>query len=165
MKSVNGVENIHCKNASDNGQKAFVLWQEVLLAYVMPSIMAGIGGLFTSDVALSIRACTTIGGASALFALLIGLWLQKRGNFRSWIVFEHKTRVVGLFSVIGFLFGLIAASILFGLLEFFIQSQQISALNFVWIDLPLSATIACTLVAWRWKCVIHNNVQNGGDKK
>lgn len=158
MKTINEVEDIHQENS-------FILWQEVLLAFVMPTIMAGIGGLFTSDVSLSIRACTSIGGSSAIIAWVIGLWFQKRGIYKSRIAFGHYSIIVALFLSIGLLLGLIGAWITFTVMNSFIQHQQLNAFYFLWIDLPLSSTIASGLIAWRWKYSIHKKIHSGGVKK
>lgn len=40
--------------AARSARKAFVLWQEVCMAYVSPTVMASIGGLITADKNLQI---------------------------------------------------------------------------------------------------------------
>lgn len=73
MKYPNPTDDAYGIKTVGSRKKPFALWREVVMAYAAPAIMAGIGGLVTSDRGLQIGALTTIGGASALMALIIGL--------------------------------------------------------------------------------------------
>ncbi|MEU2632479.1 hypothetical protein ABZ641_36665, partial [Kitasatospora sp. NPDC007106] len=56
----------------------FVLWREVLAAYAMPAVTAGIGGAVTRQPHLVAAALTTIGGTSALVAAALGAVLRRQ---------------------------------------------------------------------------------------
>src|SRR5690349_4595239 len=56
----------------------FVLWREVLVAYVMPAATAGTGGALSGQPQLVTAALTTIGGTSALVAAALGAVLRRR---------------------------------------------------------------------------------------
>lgn len=73
MKYPNQSDDVYGIKAVGSKKKTFVLWREVVMAYAAPAIMAGIGGLVSANRGLQIGALTTIGGASALMALMIGL--------------------------------------------------------------------------------------------
>ncbi|QOT01295.1 hypothetical protein JNUCC42_09300 [Brevibacterium sp. JNUCC-42] len=166
MKYPDKTKSIYAIKAARSDAKTFVLWREVVMAYVSPAIMAGVGGLVTADRQLQIGALTTIGGSSALVALMIGLWLQRLGGHKRWIIGAPHLAVVGMFALAGASFGLFAAWVTSGLLEIFYPSHHLAWLGRVWIDFPLSATIACTLVTWRWRFTITNNFSsNGGDRR
>ncbi|GED69226.1 hypothetical protein BRE01_29280 [Brevibacillus reuszeri] len=167
MNNMNGskkVESTYAMRASRSQAKNFVLGREVLMAYISPAIMAGIGGLITADRNLQIGALTTIGGTSALVALLLGLWLQSRGRQYRWIMQKPHLAVVGMFALAGVSIGLIAAWTTTSLVNQFYPNHQFALLSRVWTDFPLSATIASTLIAWRWRLAT-KPLQNGGMKQ
>ncbi|AET62098.1 hypothetical protein HPL003_26930 [Paenibacillus terrae HPL-003] len=105
----NQTDGVYEIKSAGSGTKTFVLWREVVMAYVSPAIMAGIGGLVTADKGLQLGALTTIGGTSAFLALMLGLWLRSRGGHKGWIIGAPHLVVVGLFALVGAIFGLFAA--------------------------------------------------------
>ncbi|MFB7620241.1 hypothetical protein [Kitasatospora sp. NPDC056181] len=128
----------------------FVLWREVLAAYAMPAVTAGLGGAVTRQPQLVAAALTTIGATSALVAAALGATLRRR---------PVRTRpartpralaaaVLGLAAAaLGLAAGLAAARWL----------PQVPALaHSPWprrlpVDLPLSSAIAATVTTWRWR--------------
>ncbi|MFI5532176.1 hypothetical protein ACIA8O_26950 [Kitasatospora sp. NPDC051853] len=63
---------------SSDAPAPYVLWKEVLPAYVMPAVMAGAGGLASGQPQLVVAALTTIGGTSALVAGTLTVALHRR---------------------------------------------------------------------------------------
>lgn len=145
--------------------KTFVLWRQVLMAYVSPAVMAGIGGWITGDKGLQFAALTTIGGASAVMAWMLGLWLRNRGGHTRWIVRIPRLVVVGMFAVAGALVGLFAAGVTSGLAEILMPNNPWSWVDRVWIDFPLSGFIASTIVTWRWRLAVTTNSTFKGEDK
>ncbi|WP_025720846.1 hypothetical protein, partial [Paenibacillus sp. 1-18] len=112
----------------------------------------------TADKGLQIGALTTIGGASAFLALMLGLWLRGRGvHNRRWIIGAPHLVVVGMLALMGATFGLFAAWATSGLLEIMIPSNHLAWVSRVWIDFPLSGFIASTIVTWRWRLAVTTN--------
>lgn len=165
MKYQNRTENVYDVKATGSDAKTFVLWREVVMAYAAPAIMAGIGGLITADRTLQLGAWTTIGGASALVAWMLGLWLRRRGGHKRWIIKAPHLIVVGVFALMGTLLGLFAAWATSGLLEIFNLTKHLAWFGRVWTDFPLSATIASTIVTWRWRRIVTTNFSFGGDRR
>ncbi|WP_327673415.1 hypothetical protein [Kitasatospora sp. NBC_00458] len=134
----------------DGTHQPFVLWREVLVAYAMPAVMAGAGGLATGQRQLLIAAATTIAGTSAVVAALVGARLRKRPA-GSWMA--HAPRVL-----IALGFGLCAAAVGFALgwsgahwlprIPALADSPWPARLQ---LDLPVSAAIAATMITWRWR--------------
>ncbi|MFJ2778718.1 MULTISPECIES: hypothetical protein [unclassified Kitasatospora] len=128
----------------------FVLWREVLVAYAMPAVMAGIGGIATRRPELMIAAGTTIAGTSAAVAALVGSRLRRRPA-RSWTV-----RVPRILLAAGFGLGAAALGLLLGWsgahwlpgIPALAASPWPGRLRF---DLPVSAAIAATMITWRWR--------------
>ena len=146
-------------------EKGFVLWREVLMAYVSPAVMAGIGGLITGDRSLQIAALTTIGGTSALIAWLLGLWLRKRGRSKRWVVGPPRLLVVIMFAIICASLGFFAAWVTNRVPDMVGLSDYSLWFDRVWIDFPLSGTIASTIMTWRWRRAFDKNYTlNGGDR-
>ncbi|GFZ77755.1 hypothetical protein GCM10008018_24240 [Paenibacillus marchantiophytorum] len=157
MEYPNQTDGAYEIKSGGSGAKGFVLWREILMAYVSPAIMAGIGGLVTADKGLQLGALTTIGGTSALVAWMLGLWLRSRGVHKRWISGAPHLVVVGLFALMGAMFGLFAAWATSGLLEIMIPSNDLAWVGRVWIDFPLSGFIASTIVIWRWRLAVTTN--------
>lgn len=153
----NKTEILYDIKAAGSGAKTFVLWREVVMAYVSPTIMAGIGGLITADKGLQLAALTTIGGTSALIALMLGLWLRIRGGRKRWLVAAPHSVVVGLFALMGAMLGLCAAWATSNLLGIIIPIDNLAWVDRVWIDFPLSGVIASTIVTWRWRLAAKTN--------
>lgn len=146
-------------------KKTFVLWREVAMAYAAPAIMAGIGGLATADRSLQIGALTTIGGGSALMALLIGLLLRSRVGHIRWVIGAPHLVVVGVFALAGSSFGLYAAWVTSGLLEIMIPSNHLAWFDRIWIDFPVSGFIVGTIVTWRWRLAVTTNFSSKRRRK
>ncbi|WP_282943172.1 hypothetical protein [Paenibacillus sp. RC67] len=138
-------------SAIKSNTNAFVLWREVLMAYVSPAVMAGLGGLITADRNLQIGALTTIGGASAIMAWLLGLWLRSKGGDVRWMIRMPRIVAVTMFAIIGASLGLLTAWATLGLLEMVLSYAQWDWIQRVWFDFPLSGAIACTIMTWRWR--------------
>lgn len=158
-------EGLYDIKTADSGAKTFVLWREVVMAYASPAIMAGIGGLVTADKGLQIGALTTIGGASAFIALMLGLWLRSRGGHKRWIICTPHLVVVGMFALMGAAFGLFAAWTTSNLLGIIIPMDNLTWVDRVWIDFPLSGVIASTIVTWRWRLAVTTNFSSKGEDK
>jgi hypothetical protein len=157
MKYQNQTDDVYGIKAVGSKKKTFVLWREVVMAYIAPAIMAGIGGVVSADRGLQIAALTTIGGASALMALMIGLLLRSRVGHLRWVIGAPHLVVVGLFAMAGSLFGLYAAWVASVVVENMIPSIHLAWVDRVWIDFPLSGFIASTIVTWRWRLAVTTN--------
>ncbi|WP_157128172.1 hypothetical protein [Brevibacillus parabrevis] len=134
--------------------KAFVLWREVMMAYLSPAVMAGIGGLLTADKGLQIGALTTIGGTSALVALLLGLWLLAKGGEDGWITRTPQLMVIVIMVLAGAAAGLSAAWTVSWLADRLGMRQQMGWIDRIWFDFPMSAAIASALITGRWRVAI-----------
>ncbi|WP_342415083.1 hypothetical protein NST83_17415 [Paenibacillus sp. FSL R10-2782] len=161
----NQTEGVYGIKGAGSRAKTFVLWREVVMAYVAPAIMAGIGGLVSNDKGLQIGALTTIGGTSALVALILGLWLCSRGGSKQWIISAPRLVVVGMFALAGALLGLFAAWVTSDLLGIIIPRDYLTWVDRVWIDFPLSGLIASTIVIWRWRLAVTTNFLFKGEDK
>ncbi|GAA2798710.1 hypothetical protein GCM10010441_24680 [Kitasatospora paracochleata] len=135
---------------ADGAPPPFVLWREVLIAYAMPALTAGLGGVATGRHELVAAALTTIGGTSALVAAALGAVLERRpvrtGPARTPLALAAAA--LGLAAAtLGLAAGLAAAHWL----------PHVPALaGSPWpgrlpIDLPVSAAIAATITTWRWR--------------
>ncbi|WP_405977063.1 hypothetical protein [Streptomyces sp. NBC_00158] len=127
------------------------LWPDVLAAYAMPALTAGLAGVITRQPQLLAAALTTIGGTSALVTAVLGAVLRHRpvrirtaGPART----PRPLAAAGLGlagAVLGLAAGLAAAHWL----------PQVPALaGHPWprrlpVDLTVSAAIAATITAWR----------------
>ncbi|MCP1310207.1 hypothetical protein [Paenibacillus tyrfis] len=151
--------------SAGSGASHFVLWREVVMAYASPAVMAGIGGLVTADKGLQIAALTTIGGASALIAWMLGLWLRSAGGRNRWIASANRVVVTGAFALGGAALGLLAAwatIYLFGIVRPF---DHAAWLDRVWFDFPLSGTIASTIITWRWRLAVRKKFSFKGEER
>lgn len=121
------------------------------MAYVAPTVLAGIGGLVSGQPSLLIRACTSIGISSAVVAALIGAWLQRRGLRHRWLSSGPLPVTIAGVAVEAALLGGIA-----GWLVNLGASAWFGAHQWPWpgdlgVDLPVSAAIAATIITWRWR--------------
>jgi hypothetical protein len=144
-------EESYAARSAQPRQKPFVLWRELIPAYLSPAIMASIGGIITADKVLQLRALTTIGGASLLMALWIGLWLRKRGSRTRWVVKTPRVIVVGCFALAGAMLGLMASWGISNVLHIVNPSLSWTWLDHIGFDFPLSGALACTIMTWRWR--------------
>ncbi|MET8624295.1 hypothetical protein ABZW30_11155 [Kitasatospora sp. NPDC004669] len=128
----------------------FVLWREVLTAYAMPAVMAGLGGAVTRQPQLVVAALTTIGGTSAAVAAALGSALRRRPARTRPARTPRALAAAGLglaAAVLALAVGLAAAHWL----------PQIPPLtDSPWphrlpVDLPVSSAIAATITTWRWR--------------
>ncbi|MGG2015224.1 hypothetical protein [Bacillus sp. S10(2024)] len=146
--------------------KTFVLWREVLMAYVAPAMMAGIGGVITGSKDLQIGALTTIGGTSAIVALILGLWLERQGIHNQWLISVNYLVVMVVFTLIGATFGIFTAWMTTFLMEVLWPINHFVWLNRVWIDFPLSTIIASSIIISRWRMNFKNIISfKGEDRK
>jgi MFS family permease len=139
------------RHESMSGTVRFTLWREVVVAYVAPTLIAGVGGLVSGQGSLLVSACTSIGISSAVVAALIGGWLQRRGLRHAWLRSGHRFVVIATVAI--------AAALLGGLVGWLVNvgaSAWLGAHQWPWpdglgVDLPVSAAIAATIVTWRWR--------------
>ncbi|WP_330181197.1 hypothetical protein OHB26_33190 [Nocardia sp. NBC_01503] len=120
----------------------FVLWREVLFAYLAPAVCAGAGGLVTAQPSLLLAAATSIAGTSALVALLLGAWLRHNGSHHDRLLrFGPVTLAAG--------FGLTAGTLAA------VTAQLLTATTTLpdrlRLDLPIAAALAATILTWRWR--------------
>ncbi|WP_052390748.1 hypothetical protein [Streptomyces sp. NRRL B-24484] len=128
----------------------FVLWREVLAAYAMPAVTAGLGGAVTGQPQLVAAALTTIGGTSALVAAALGATLRRRPVRTRPARAPRAAAAAALglaAAALGLAVGLAAAHWL----------PHLPALaDSPWprrlpVDLPVSSAIAATITTWRWR--------------
>jgi membrane associated rhomboid family serine protease len=138
-------------SAGRRAARPFILWREVLVAYLAPALMAGAGGVAGGQAELTVAAGTSIAGTSAVVALLVGAWLQRRKGPRSWTTALPRVVPVALLAV--------GAGAIAGLVGWF-ASRWLPAhtgvpdapwLTRLRIDLPISAALAASIVTWRWR--------------
>ncbi|AZM92661.1 MULTISPECIES: hypothetical protein [Streptomyces] len=124
------------------------LWPDVLAAYAMPALTAGLAGALTRQPQLVAAALTTISATSALVAAVLGAVLRRRPARIRPARTPRALAAAGLGlagAALGLAAGLAAAHWL----------PQVPALSdSPWprrlpADLPVSAAIAATVTAWR----------------
>lgn len=136
--------------ADRRAARSFTLWREVLVAYLAPALMAGAGGV-AGQSGLTMAAFTSIAGTSAVVALLIGSWLQRRGRSRPWTTALPRIVVAAILAV--------GAAVIAGLVGWFasrwlpahtsvVDTARLARLQ---LDLPISAAVAAVIVSWRWR--------------
>ena len=121
------------------------------MSYVAPTLIAGVGGLLSGRANLLVSAFTSIGISSAVVAALTGSWLQRQGLRHPWL--KSGPRLLAIARVA------ITAAILGGLVGWLVNlgaSLWFGAHPWPWpddlgINLPISATIATTIITWRWR--------------
>ncbi|MFJ8045447.1 hypothetical protein ACIRBX_33565 [Kitasatospora sp. NPDC096147] len=128
--------------------KPYVLWQEVLPAYLMPTVMAGTAGLLSDQPELAVAAPTTIGLSSAVVAALLTVRLHRRPvrphrapRLPAALVVGLGAAVVGL--VVGF-----GVSQLLGLVPALDGNPWPGRLPG---DFAISSLIAGTIATFRWR--------------
>lgn len=123
----------------------FVLWREVLFAYLAPVVCAGAGGLATAQPSLLLAATTSIAGTSAMVALLLGAWLRHNGSRNDRLL---RPGPVTLAAGLGLGAGACAA----------VTAQLLTATTTLperlRLDLPIAAALAATIITWRWRTTI-----------
>ncbi|MFI6597260.1 hypothetical protein ACIBHX_13460 [Nonomuraea sp. NPDC050536] len=133
------------------GKARFTLWREVLVAYVAPTLLAGVGGLISGQASLLVSSFTSIGISSAVVATLTGAWLQRRGLRHPWLKSGPRLVAIARIAVTTALLGGLA-----GWLVNLGASLWFGAHQWPWpddlgINLPVSATIAAMIITWRWR--------------
>ncbi|MFD8081186.1 hypothetical protein ACFV4F_05745 [Kitasatospora sp. NPDC059722] len=128
----------------------FVLRREVLTAYVMPALMAGLGGAATHQPELMLAAVTTIAGTSAVVAALIGARLRRRPP-HAWAARAPRVAVAIVLAVTA-----AAVALAVGLAGAHWLPRIPALADQAWpgrlpVDLPLSSAIAATLITIRWR--------------
>jgi hypothetical protein len=143
------------RHESTPGKARFTLWREVVMAYVAPTLIAGVAGLVSGQASLLVSACTSIGISSAVVATLIGAWLQRSGLSHAWL--RSGPLLVTIARVA------IGAVLLGGLAGWLVNvgaSAWLGAHQWPWpddlgVNLPVSAAIAATMITWRWRGAQH----------
>ncbi|MEV0538023.1 hypothetical protein [Kitasatospora sp. NPDC050463] len=131
--------------------RPFVLWREVLTAYAAPALMAGTAGLVTGQRDLAVAACTSIAGTSAVVAYLVGAWLRHGGRPRRWTTAVPRVALTVLLVVTT---AGTAALLAWSAAHWLPTHTPVPAspwLDRLRIDLPVSATLATTIVTLRWR--------------
>ncbi|MFE3193901.1 hypothetical protein ACFXHA_33205 [Nocardia sp. NPDC059240] len=119
----------------------FVLWREVLFAYLAPAICAGAGGLITGRADLMVAALTSIAGTSAVVALAIGMWLQHRG-----IRYPRLRRTTPVRLAVASGIGAVVVAV--ALTQLLGSVAQLP--NRLSVDVPIAALIATVITTARW---------------
>jgi hypothetical protein len=113
--------------------------------------MAGTAGVVTGQRDLTVAACTSIAGTSAVVAFLVGAWLRHGGRPRRWTVaIPHVALTAALVITTA------GTAALLGWLTGQWLPAHTPALTAPWlerlrIDLPVSAALATTIVTLRWR--------------
>jgi membrane associated rhomboid family serine protease len=128
----------------------FVLWREVLTAYAMPAVMAGLGGAVTRQPQLVLAALTTIGGTSAAVAAALGAALRRRPAR------TRPARTPRVLAAAGLGLAAAALALAMGLAAAHWLPQFPPLGDSPWphrlpVDLPVSSAIAATIITWRWR--------------
>jgi MFS family permease len=139
------------RHESTPGTARFMLWREVVVAYVAPTLIAGVAGLVSGQASLLVSAFTSIGISSAVVATLLGAWLQRRGLNHAWL----RTRPL-LVAIARVATGAVLLGGLAGWLVNLGASAWLGAHQWPWpdnlgVNLPVSAAIAATMITWRWR--------------
>ena len=121
------------------------------MSYVAPTLIVGVGGLVSGRASLLVSAFTSIGISSAVVAALTGAWLQRQGLHHPRL--KSGPRLVAITRIAS------TAALLAGLVGWLVNlgaSLWFGAHQWPWpddlgINLPLSATIAATIITWRWR--------------
>lgn len=147
------------KDGSSRRTKPSALWRDIMIAYAAPALMAGVGGMVVGDQILFIAAFTSIGGTSAVTAWIIGRWLQDWGLHTQWLNRSHLLVIATVFAILGLAIGLLTACVVTELSRY-VFSQELAWLDRLWIDFPLSVTIAGTTTVCRWYKATHKHISN-----
>lgn len=126
------------------------------MGYAAPAVMAGIGGVVTANPELRFGAFTTIGGMSAVAALLIGLLLMSGVGRMRWVAEAPLWVVVGGFAALGCGLGLGSAGLAADFIETMFPNRRPDWTNRIPTDFPLSGFLAGAIVTWRWRAALAN---------
>ncbi|WP_051709018.1 hypothetical protein [Streptomyces sp. NRRL S-350] len=124
------------------------LWREVLVAYAMPAVSAGIGGALTHQPQLVVAAATTIGGTSAVVAAALGSALHRRPARAK----PARTPRALAAAAVGLAAAALALAVGLAAARWLPHVPALS--DSPWpgrlpIDLPVSSAIAATITTWR----------------
>ncbi|MGW6425514.1 hypothetical protein ACWF82_22825 [Nocardia sp. NPDC055053] len=127
----------------------------MLIAYLAPALTAGAAGAATGQAELTVAACTSIAGTSAVVALLIGAWLHTPKGPRPWTTVVPRAVLAAALAL--------GAATVVGLVAWLVcrwLSANTSVADTVWptrlpLDLPISAAVAAGIVSWRWRGAKH----------
>ncbi|EPY03678.1 hypothetical protein PAALTS15_28031 [Paenibacillus alvei TS-15] len=147
------------KNGCNAMNKPSVLWRDIIIAYAAPALMAGIGGVVIGDPILFIAAFTSIGGTSAVTAWIIGRWLHDWGLYAQWLNRSPLLVIGTIFAILGLAIGLLTACVVTELSRYAF-SQELAWMDRVWVDFPLSVSIASTTTACRWYRSVRKHISN-----
>lgn len=158
MKKLSKNKSFFNYNTGGTNAKSLVIWREILMAYIIPSIMAGIGALVVADNTLLLRAFTTIGGFSAFVAWLIAMLLQRKNDS------ERRGKRKQIFGIVltGLLVGILITLMIHGLLAIFNLNNKFILMNYIWIDFPVAAVITSANLAFRWHRTVTTNFSSYG---
>ncbi|MFI9103267.1 hypothetical protein ACIGXA_22360 [Streptomyces fildesensis] len=129
----------------------FTLWREVLMAYLAPALMAGAGGVASAQPDLTIAACTSIAGTSAVVATLIGSWLQRRGTRGGWLTTAPRIVPTVALAIAAAAVGALVAWLVTGWTPGGTTGDHGSWPDRLRLDLPLSSALAAGIITWRWR--------------
>lgn len=129
------------------------LWPDVLAAYAMPALTAGLGGALTGQPQLVAAALTTIGGTSALVAAVLGAVLRRR-PVPTRPVPTRPARTPRALAAAGLGLAGAALGLAAGLAAAHWLPQVPALAGSPWprrlpVDLPVSAAIAAAITTWR----------------
>ncbi|MEW2138022.1 hypothetical protein AB0892_15715 [Streptomyces sp. NPDC005409] len=122
----------------------------MLTAYAAPALTAGAAGVVTGQQDLTVAACTSIAGTSAVVALLVGVWLRRGGLPRRWTTTAPLAALA-----VGLVIATAGAAALLGWftagwLPAHTPIRATPWLERLRIDLPVSAALATAVVTLRW---------------
>ncbi|MCZ4098462.1 hypothetical protein C8250_041195 [Streptomyces sp. So13.3] len=134
-----------------SGPPRFTLWREVLVAYLAPALMAGAGGVASAQPDLTIAACTSIAGTSAVVATLIGSWLQRRRARGGWLTAAPRIVPTLALAIGAAVVGALVAWLVTGWTPGGTTELHGSWPDRLRLDLPLSSALAAGIITWRWR--------------
>jgi hypothetical protein len=139
------------RHESASRKAHFTLWREVVVAYVAPTLIAGVGGLVSGQARLLVSAFTSIGISSAVVAALIGAWLQRRGFRHMWLRSGPRLAAIARVAIGAALLGGLAGWLVNVGASAWLGAHQWPWLDDLGVDLPVSAAIAAAIITWRWR--------------
>ncbi|PYC73566.1 hypothetical protein C7C46_25125 [Streptomyces tateyamensis] len=134
--------------------RRFTPWREMLTAYAAPALTAGTAGVLTGQADLTLAACTSIAGTSAVVAFLVATWLQHGGRPRRWTTALPRLVLTVLLVIVTVA---VAAGLGWLAAEWLPAHTPVHTarrLQRLRIDLPVSAALATTIVTLRWRSTI-----------
>ncbi|EFG04981.1 hypothetical protein [Streptomyces clavuligerus] len=141
----------------------FALRREVAVAYLAPSLTAGLGGILRGDPELTLAAFTSIGLTSAAVAAATGLWLRRRGRPRPggpprWTATVPRPALAAGVAAFAAVLAAAAGWLAAGWLPSHTPVPDPAWPGRLRTDLPLSAALAAGVLAWRWRATVPSPV-------